>query len=361
MLIRLLLCSLVMISGVALAQDAALQQILNQNVAPDDPALVLLVDADGDIRTAARGLADMAAGIPTTSNDRFRIGSITKPFLAVVMLQLAEEGVLSLDEPARDWLPADVVDYVANADTATLRQLMNMTSGIYDYLENDDFWDAVDSNPTYIWKASEALSYAYGEEPYFAPGEDFEYSNSNYILLQLVIERATNGTLAQALRTRIFGPLGMADTYVEIFEDLPGGFIHSYDDVDYDGRLEDVTFRNEGNGLGDGGIISTAADLALFMRGLTEGRLLQPESLDAMLDGVPDGDGSYYGLGMGIFETVWGTAWGHDGLTAGFLSSLIYLPDENLIIVALTNSPLMEDALYTVIEESLSSVMSLSE
>jgi D-alanyl-D-alanine carboxypeptidase len=351
----LLLFSLVVIGATVQAQESdlagELQHLLEDYVAPTDPAVVLLVNSP-QLGTwiGAAGLADIDAGVPVQAGDRFRIGSITKTFVATIVLQLADEEVLSLDNLMSQWLPAEIIENLPYGDEITLRQLLNMTSGIFSYTDSDAFNEAVDSAPTHRWTAAETVEYVYDEEPYFPPGEGYYYSNTNYNLLHLIIEAATGSTLADALQTRIFAPLDMGETYLESGSELAKGIVRGYSAAD-DG-LQDVTDINEGVGLGDGGIISTAADLARFPRALLRGDLLSEAALDEMLAMVDDDEGGHYGLGIVFSESEWGAVYGHTGATAGFQSEMWYFPDQDVAIVALTNyfdseilSALVQDAM----------------
>ncbi len=331
----------------AFAQDpttstqAALQQILDDQLDPIGPGVVLLVETPDDgVMVVSQGMADIENGVPIQRGDRFRIGSITKTFVATVLLQLQEEDELSLDDPAADYLPDAIAESLVNVDSATVRQLLNHTSGIPDYLESDGFWEIVESDPTHQWTAAEALTYAYDLDAYFEVGAGWEYSNSNYLLLELIINDITGESLAQQFRRRIFDPLGMTNSYVEIAETLPGGFTQSYGSEDENGDpiVENVTEVNEGNGLGDGGIISTVDDLVTFIHALLDGDLLADDSLAEMLDGTDFGDDTAYGLGIYSAETPFGQFMGHSGQTAGFLGEMWYAPDDGITVIALSNS-----------------------
>lgn len=318
---------------------AELQTIVADLAAPDGPAVVLRVATPDGVWTVASGMADIAGGIPATVTDRFRIGSMTKTFVAVVTLQLVEAGDLSLDDRAADYLPGEVSRRIANAERATIHQLLNHSSGIYDYLESDDFWHEVYYTPTHRWTPDEVLTYAYDEDAYFTPGTDWEYSNTNYILLQLVLEAVTGEPLHVLIREGILDPLGLADTYMEHQETLPGGLVHGYEDIDEDGDPDDTLTYNDGTGMGDGGLIATAADLSAFYAGLVNGELLSASSLDMMLTGINVGYGEVYGLGISIYDDPdWGRIIGHEGATAGFAGAAYALPDCAATVVWLTAS-----------------------
>ena len=328
-----------------IAQDNRLDDLLADYVYDADASVVLYVRYGDEETVVVRGLADIANSIPAKTDDLYRIGSITKPFVATIMLQLVEEGVLALDDPIAEYLPADVVRRIDNADSATIRQMLQMTSGIFNYTESDTFEDATYDDPAYAWSAAETVSFAYGEEAYFPVGEGYYYSNTNFNLAQMIIESVTGATLADELQLRIFQPLGMASCYLETSDLFAQNIVRGYEFYD---EYEDVTEFNDGVGLGDGGIVCTAEDLAKFPPGLLNG-LLQEDTLDAMFDTVDDGEGGRYGLGIGYDETEFGPIMGHDGATSGFQSTMQYLPDEDLVVVVLTNdfdSEIVEDLAY---------------
>lgn len=299
---------------------------------------------------AASGLVDVTGDKAATPDSQFRIGSISKTFLAVVLLQLADEGVLSLDQTAADWLDDTVVSQIANADTATLHELVTMTSGIAEYL-NDLFVEAILSDPTHPWTAAEALEFAYGLEASFDPGEDYEYSNTNYLLLQLVIEAATGKPFHEVLRERVLEPAGLHDTYTQGYEAPQERFVRGYEDLDQDGSADDVTDINDGWGLADGGLISTTNDLTKFYTALfIEQTLLSEDMLDLMTDG-----GEYeYGTGLEVIESEDGLIYGHSGGVFGFTGVVYYADDYEAIAVVLYASTNLgdedTDALFALID-----------
>jgi D-alanyl-D-alanine carboxypeptidase len=215
-----------LLSDTVQAQDRALDAILRDYTDTDGPAIAIEVTTPDGHWEAARGRVDVRSNTLASPQDRFRIGSMSKTFVATVALQLVSEGVFSLDDRAADWLPPNVVQRVANADRVTLRELMSMRSGIPDYLSTNRFWAKVDENPTHDWAASEALPFIFDRRPMFQPGRRFYYSNTNYILMQLVLESATGQPLHELVRQRILDPLGLQNTYSQGRETLPGGFVH---------------------------------------------------------------------------------------------------------------------------------------
>lgn len=353
-----LLCVMMLAIVVPLsAQDVQtdLDDLLAGYADADGPAVVLQITTPDGTWTATAGLADGSR--PTVADDRFRIASMSKTYVATVTLMLVEEGVFALDDLASDWLSDDVIENIANADTVTIRQLLAMRSGIPDYL-NFDFWGAIQDNFSYEWTPQEALTYAYDTPALFEPDAEYSYSNTNYVLMQLVLEQATGMTLAQLIRERILDPLELENTYTQISETHPDGFVNGYEDIDGDGELDDVTNVNDGAGLGDGGLVSNTADITTFYLALLgEQTLLGEDMMAELLNFGDDGEGGGYSLGLSEWETDYGTAWGHSGGVLGFISLGVYLPDEDIVIVALSASwdvdieTLVEDAVALVLGE----------
>jgi D-alanyl-D-alanine carboxypeptidase len=310
-----------------------LLDILTEYTTESDTAIVVHLDDNGTGVTAAYGLADLASGTPATTDDLFRIGSITKPMVAVTVLALVDEGDVDLDVPIADYVPADVIADVENADVATVRQVLQMTSGIFSYTESDAFDDAVTANPTTAWTNADTVRFAAGEDAYFTPGEDFYYSNTNYTLAGVLIETVTGGTLADALEAYVFEPADMTTCYLETPERFGRDMVRGYSEG------EDITLINDGVGLGDGGVVCTAQDLAKFPVALFEGDLISDDMLDEMLTGFENDEGAPYGLGIDVDEeSDYGLWVGHGGSTSGFNAYMGYLPDEGLSIAVLTNS-----------------------
>ncbi len=336
-----LLISLLMIIGSTLAcgslaegasseytiEEAA--QIISEE-ADNSAVLIAVRVGDGPQEITTAGFANIDAETPIQSADSFRIGSMTKTFMGVLMLSLEEDGFFNLDDPAADYLPLDVYAGIENADDATLREMLQMTSGVFDYLENESFWDAYEDNPTYLWRPLEVLDFAVGEPANFAPGDGWSYSNTNYILAQLVAEQVTGQPLGALFEERVLSPAGMNDSYLEHYQ--TGPLVDSYE------YGQDVTGYNDGTGMADGGLISTAADLDRFMRALEAGVIISEESLETLFEPAGPGEASEYGLGVELVNNQWGEAWGHTGATAGFSSEFWYLIDSDATVIVLRNS-----------------------
>jgi CubicO group peptidase (beta-lactamase class C family) len=214
----------------------------------------------------------------------FAIGSITKNMVASLTLQLAEEGVLSLEDSLGVWLQA----YPNIDDRVTIRQLLNHTSGIYQYFSNQAIWDEMERDPARVWTHEEVLTYVL--EPYFPPGEGFRYSNTNYTLLGMIIEKATGATVGSELRRRFWEPLGLSRTYFAIEEEIPDNVAHVWGSQKPGGEAEDLTraprAAHDSIIHPSGGVFATAEDLARWSDALFGGEVIGESQLDEMLEFV---------------------------------------------------------------------------
>jgi D-alanyl-D-alanine carboxypeptidase len=295
------------------AAHATLASRLQQAVDAGAPGAIALVNDGHSVRLYSAGVADKGSGRPLRPTDRFRTGSITKPFVATVALQLVGEGKLSLTDTVEKWLPG-VLPY---GDHVTLRQLLNHTSGVPD---NQDPVDAewLKGNMTHSWTARELIAYAAGKKPDFAPGAKWAYSNTNYMLVGQIIERATGHRLGRELRQRVLRPLHLRDTSFPIDASTITG-AHANGSAFVGNELREVSTLNPSGTWAAGNLVSTASDVAHFWRALLGGRLLAPEQLAAMKTTVPTVDTrTRYGLGVMRITLPCGTVWGHGGDIAGY-------------------------------------------
>jgi D-alanyl-D-alanine carboxypeptidase len=317
----------------------SLAAILSARYSARGPAVAVFLDR-GPAGTdfASIGLADRDRGLPARKDDHFRIGSITKSFVALALLDMQQDGLIDLDDPLSEWVDADLVEGIEGAEDASLRQLANMSSGLFDYLEEEDFWLAVADEPSFPWVPRELLFYAYGHPPAFAAGQGYGYSNTNYLLLQLAMERASGMDLDDILQQRVIRPLGLEQTWLELSGTPQGSIVPSLADINGDGALDDARLLNDGTGMADGGLVSRASDLATFARALYKGDLLDDAAQAELMTTIDAGDNEGYGLGISRIETEFGEAWGHEGATGGFQAFLWYLPAIDTSIVAWTNS-----------------------
>lgn len=327
-----------------------LQTNLDQSLAANPQATGLSATVfapDGTVWLGFAGVADRESQDSIDADSLFGVGSITKPIVATVVLQLQEEGTLSLDDTLSQWLP-DLASDIPNSDRITIRQLLGHTSGIRDYTTEPELIERFTNDPTALsqsYTSEQLLSYIAGKPALLEPGQGFSYSNSNYVLLGEIIEKATGSTLASQLQQRIFAPLGMNQTFFAPQESVSQeNLTHSYDDLDGDGQLDDLN-ENLSWTNAAGGVVSTAADIAKFSQALFQGELLAPATLQTMIHDsskiglVGDLENYRYGLGVESGQQPGlGEFWGHDGATVGWQSDLVYLPDRQITATALATA-----------------------
>jgi D-alanyl-D-alanine carboxypeptidase len=327
-------------SHVTVPPDAGLQQLLDRwRQRAEVPAVTLAVDTPSSHVVAASGTAERSGGTPATADSQFRIASITKMFVAVVALQLVQEGRLGLDDRLAQHVPG-----FPGGDQITIRQLFNHTSGVPDYGRTTDFGKGLLADRQRRWSTDEVLALVTGARPDFAPGTDFLYSNTGYVLLGRVIDAVSGSTWAAEVRRRILDPLHLRHTFVAGAEPVPGGVLPGYFDTDEDGDQENVETGRPWPSLettegAAGAIVSTAPDLVIFGGALFRGRLLAPAMLHKMVAGGPHHPrNSNYGLGVEITRPDYRTTvWGHGGFTPGFRSALWYVPQHDMVVAALAN------------------------
>ena len=271
------------VAAKAPAANPTLTAQLKNVVAKGAPGVIALVNDGHGIRLHAAGAAK-----PT---DRFRAGSITKSFVSTVALQLVGEGKLSLSDSVERWLPG-ILPY---GDHVTVRQLLQLTSGVPDD-QGPVEAEWIKGNMAKTWSPRELVALVADKQPDFAPGTSWAYSNTNYTLAGMVIERVTGHSLRHELDRRIFGPLHLRDTSFPTGETtIAGSHVKGY--AFLEGKLVDVTELNPSGTWGPGNLVSTTSDIAHFWRALLGGKLLEPAQLAAMKTTVPAWEGFEYGLG----------------------------------------------------------------
>lgn len=327
------------------------------------PSAVVLVRSStfGDA-TFEFGTRELGRDDPPAATDHYRIGSLTKTMAATVILQLAEEGELSLDDPISAYVP-DVPD----GDDITIANLLDMRSGLPGYDLNPVFLRAVDEEPERIWMPDELLQIGYSEPVLFAPGTAYDYSNTNYILLGLVMEHVTGKTASELFQERLFDPLGLENTTLPTLDDasIPSPYAHGYmfasaektGSADSALTLEqqrdaasgellpvDWSAANPSWGWTAGSVISTADDLTIWAKAVVDGELLGADmqarrmaSYQPVDPAQPDGNA--YGSGM----LRAGDYFGHAGLIFGYNSEFVRNPRTDTTIVILTGTTLAPD------------------
>ncbi len=316
-------------------------QLLQQIVSQGPPGMQLSVNDEHGFWNGAFGYADLASQVEIESCNITRVGSTVKTFTAVTILQLEEEGKLSLDDPITNYLSHSTIEGLENADRSTIEMLLKHSSGIFNYIQSAQFQTASLNDLTKVWQPNELLEYARGKDAYFEPGTDVLYSNTGYILLGMIIEKVTEKPFYEAFEERFFEPLGMAFTQFAAEDPVPNDLIRGYVDFYSNLNLINSTFYSGWDYFtADGGLISNAHDLNIFVTALFRGELLSEESMSKMLDWQkPKSHASdgWYGLGTFRIKTDQGPAYIHSGDAIGYFASMVYFPDHDVTITWAVN------------------------
>lgn len=293
----------------------------------------------------ASGHADLHNNVRMKACNISRVGSTVKMYTAATVLKLAEEGKLDLDDLISSYLQGDVIDRIENADKATIRQLLQHSSGIYNYIQNLEFQTASINDPIREWKPEDLLKYAYGKKAYFEPAEDVRYSNTNYIMLGLLIEKVEGKPFYKVFEEKLFIPLGLNMTQFAAEDPVPHGIVRGYIDLYSNLQvIESTYFSGWDYYSADGGLISNPCDMNVFFRALLNGQVLAPDMLGEMLtwkapkEQDPEFFNIYYGLGIFRMDTPFGTAYFHSGDAIGYYANMIFLPGDSTTIVYAVNS-----------------------
>ncbi|MFY1670890.1 serine hydrolase domain-containing protein [Plantactinospora sp. WMMB334] len=331
-------------------RDDAVAHRLDRLVADHDfpGALASVRDAEGRVRNYTAGVRDLRTGGTIPRDAQVRVGSNTKTFTAVVVLQLVGEGRIDLDETVDHYLPGIVRGDGIDGRRITVRHLLQQTSGLPDY---DDVLftepqDLIDLSHAY-YDPRRLLDAALTRPAAFAPGTGWEYSNTNYILAGLVVERVTQRPVGEEITRRILQPLHLRDTYWPGVgeQDIRGVHPHGYVAVAPGAPWVDVTSMDPSLGWAAGQLVSSPDDLRRFFETLVAGKLLKPAQQAAMTKTVaaPDfepGGGWEYGLGIARHTLpCGGYAWGHGGDIQGFETRNLVTEDGRGAVVAVTGLP----------------------
>ena len=290
------------------------------------------------------GISDIKRSQPIAPDMVFDVASVGKTFTAALVLQLAEEGKLSLDDPLHKWLP----DFPKVNHNATIRQLLNHTSGISHFAKNQQYWQTVFAYPDSLWAPEEVLAFV--PEPRFPPGGGWNYSSTNYVLLGMIIEKVGSTTLSTQLRTRFLVPFELTSIVPSVGDRARESRVlaHGHFDLNGDGQLDDlgIMSRNSlfSSAWAAGPVVSTAEDLARWADYLYGGRILQRESLEEMTNFYrpTPGEPLISGYGLGTAEIQAGfldgeRIWGHLGWNPGYMTAMLYFPDRSVSLTVLIN------------------------
>jgi D-alanyl-D-alanine carboxypeptidase len=295
--------------------------------------IISITQGDKIIYEKAKGVGNIENKTPMDLKMRFRIGSLTKTFTATVLLQLVDEKLLTLDESIEKYFPN-----VPNAKNITIRMLGDMTSGLYNYSEEKAFGDSMLANPKRKWKPEELIAVSLRNKPYFEPGKGWHYSNTNTVMLGLIIEKLTNSTLPAEIKKRITDKHGLKQTDFAETPEMWGSYPRGYgeDDATWVYPLVDVTTKYDPSwGWAAGAMVSTIEDLKVYLKAMTEGKLTSKESHAERLKwGLDKPDIKY---GFGIFEVGKGY-YGHNGSYPGYHNISVHSPATNITAIIFYNT-----------------------
>jgi D-alanyl-D-alanine carboxypeptidase len=348
------------------ALQAMVDKTSNELLIPG--AVVLLRTPQGEF-TVTYGTTLLGTASPPRADTHFRIGSNTKTMTAAVIMQLAQENKLSLNDPVSKYIQG-----VPNGDNITIAELLEMRSGLYNYTNAPEVSASLDRDPTKVWSTAEVLAIAFAHPPNFPPGTAYEYCNTSYALLGLIAEKLDGKPLAGCFQERLLGPLGLKNTLLpaSTSNTLPDPYSHGYMygdsafalvDKPYSPELQaaarigtlkptDYTGQNPSYASAAGGVISTANDLASWIQALVGGRVLNADTQRRWLDSPqPEHpakpDGQQYGYG--ITQLRWGTnkIYFHGGELPGFNSFMGYDPVSKMTLVVWSNLTVSLDGKVT--------------
>lgn len=353
---RALVAGVVLLAGTLQAQSTAvappsldqrLQQKLDSvRIAEKWPGVTIGISLPGRRSLAlASGWSDTTRRVAMTPADRLLQGSVGKTYVAAIALQLVHEGKLDLGARIATYLGTEPwFNRLPNAALITVRHLMNHTSGLVRYEFDPRVAAVLKAQPFKEWSPEERLSYLFDTRAAFAPGGGWDYSDTNYIVLAMIIERVTGQPYYDLLRTRILEPHALRNTIPSDRRRLPGvvnGYagpkneLGGYDASMVNGELA-INPQFEWTG---GGVASTSEDLARWARLLYTGQVIDSSMVRLMLDGVPMRAGSdmKYGLGAMIRESRLGPAWGHSGFFPGYATEVLYFPRQDVAVAIQVN------------------------
>jgi D-alanyl-D-alanine carboxypeptidase len=308
--------------------------------------------ANGESFSLAVGYSDAPAKRRMKPTDRMLAGSVGKTFAAATALQLVKEGKINLDEKIEKYLGGEPwFSRLPNAKDITVRQLMNHTSGLVRYEFKDKFTRDLTANPEKRWQPAELLAYLFDEKAPFAAGQGWDYSDTNYIVLGMIIEKVTGKKFYDEANRRLIKPLKLTNTIPQDGMRL-AGVVQGYagpnnpfggkDEMIQAGKFI-INPQFEWTG---GGYASTAGDLARWAKMIYEGRAYSTDLLPQVLDGVAApmlGKETRYGLGVIIRKTAAGTSYGHSGFFPGYMTDMMYFPEQKIAVAVQVNTSVPRD------------------
>jgi len=312
------------------ALDAALAKSFAATKAPG-VVVGIWIPGEGTY-IATRGVADVKTKATMRVDDNFRVGSITKTFTATALLILADEKKLGLDDPVSKYTP-----WVPKGESITLRMLADMTAGLHSYTEDDAWVKKAFSDFQRVWTPRELVDVGIASPPDFPPGKGWHYSNTNYVLLGMILQQVTGRKIQDVFADKIFKPLKLAQTSWPTTSAMPAPYAHGTTVQTLDDTLADATNRNPSWAFTAGALISTMADLRTWVSSYTTGTLVSPQMQKERLTWMtmpPMTPARAYGIGIGTDH-----GWlGHTGELPGYNCAAYYFPQKKAVMVVMVNT-----------------------
>ena len=308
--------------------------------------LAAVTDSKGESAGVAVGKGNLETGQAPPMDGEVRIGSNTKTFVAVVVMQMVQEGKVGLDEPIETYLPGLIKGEGIDGSRITVRQLLQHTSGLPEYTDTTPGSGDIFQVKDHYIPPRDLLDTALGKPAQFEPGAQWKYTNTNYLVLGMLVERVSQRPVGEQIDERIVKKLGLSHTYFPAPGDrsIKGTHPQGYH-LSAEGKLEDITEMDPVWGWAAGAMVSTPSELNTFFQAVFDGRLLTQSSIDEMKNGAVDassylGPGTVYGLGLiGRSLSCGGTSWGHGGTIHGYQTDNAVGPDGTAVTVAVTALP----------------------
>lgn len=328
-------------TGVAIADcpddsKSAYKKILKRAVKSGLPATLYYYQNSQCKLQLAKGYSNLATKTKLQKQDRFITGSISKIFIGVISVKLAETGTFSLDDNIKLWLPPEISNHIPNIDKITIRNLLSHTSGIVNYTEIPAVLQDFLTDPYTKRSELDVFSYVADLPLLFEPGTAFSYSNTNYVLMGVIINSATNKHFTQVIREQIIQPLALNNTF-HLAESSDNYLDYSHGYMEFSKVLLDTHDMLPNFAFADGSIVSTSKDLSVFIQAIfTNQNFISPTLLATLLSSPVST--SRYGLGMNIYYENYTLGYGHRGAEPGYRAFLSYIPANNETIVSFVNA-----------------------
>jgi D-alanyl-D-alanine carboxypeptidase len=336
-----------------------IQSVIDQLVTEGIPGCALAVYSDEGWWTSAAGVAKIENNTTMEACHLQYLQSVSKTYMAVGILKLYEQGKIDLQAPMTNYLPEKYARYITDGHRVSMQMLLNHTSGIPEYNFQPDYVAKLLQHPDYQFVPEDYLKYIKGKPLDFEPGSKYSYRNTNYVLLALIADALT-GDHAAFLSETIFKPLGLYNTFYRHESGYPNypQLVNAYWDRYSNSIVENVSQMQRNNVaslIGDDGIVATPVDAVKFLRGLLEGQLLKPATLELMKTWVNDSKGNpAYGLGLDYTLFQGEIAYGHSGGGIGAGCNLYYFPKQNVyVFIAINLGTVTDSPIHKTAEKSV--------